>query len=93
MKKTIKYTLLTFLFLIIIVSLFYIFISQYKTETDKVEKDDSIIYVPTSTPAETYDFSTMTVRERAMLGLSTTLKFQVIRRSATGTPIDYRIIK
>lgn len=91
MKKTIKYTLLTFLFLIIIVSLFYIFISQYKT--DKVEKDDSVIYVSTSTPAETYDFSTMTVRERAMLGLSTTLKFQVIRRSATGTPIDYRIIK
>lgn len=90
MKKTIKYTLLTFIFLIIIVSLFYIFISQYKTE--KVEKDDSIIYVSSSTK-EVVNLSIMTPEERKTLKVASTTNIRVMRRDSNGVPTDYQIIK
>ena len=91
MKKTTKYLMLAFLFLVIIAALFYVFLSQQKKQ-EKV-LDDSILYVSTSTPKEIVDPKIMTTEERKALKIIKTLNVEVIRRNASGTPTDYRIIK
>lgn len=90
MKKTTKYLMLTFLFLIIIVALFYIFLSQQKEQEKAL--NESVIYVPTSTK-EIVDPKIMTKEERETLKVDQTLNIEVIRRNASGTPTDYRVIK
>ena len=91
MKKIKKYLILVFLFLIFIVALFYIFLSKPNT-IKKEENKNPIINISSSTNPVS-GFSVMTLEERKALRISSTTNIQVIRRSATGTPTDYRIIK
>lgn len=91
MKKTKKYLITIFLFLVFLVALFYVFIPK-QNKTQKEENKSLIVNVSSSTN-KVFDFSVMTPEERKVLRVSSTTNIQVIRRSATGTPTDYRIIK
>ena len=99
MKKTLKYSIFGLLALIIITLFLYVFLIQKKLASNQetpINQDNSviqnpIIYVASST-AQAYDPAVMTNEERIKLGVSPGLEVEVLRRSATGTPTDYRVI-
>jgi len=100
MKKTLKYSIFGLLALIIITLFLYVFLIQKKLASNQetpINQDNSviqnpIIYVASST-AQAYDPAVMTNEERVKLRVSPTLNVEVLRRNASGTPTDYRIIK
>lgn len=95
MKQNIKNLILIFLGLIIIVILAYvIFFSEKSKPTNQQTSENSVTStasLASSTPV--IDPAIMTQEERRALRVDPTLKIEVLRRSATGTPTDYRIIK
>lgn len=93
MKKFNQYFIPIFLYLIFIISLFFILLPQQKLQIEK--NANPVIYVTnsTTTAAQKNDPKIMTKEERRALKVSPTLKVEVLRRSATGTPTDYRITK
>lgn len=100
MKKPLKYSIFGLLALIIIALFLYVFLIQMKLASNQetpINQDNSaiqnpIIYVSSSS-AQAYDSAFMTDEERIELGVMPGLEVEVLRRSATGTPTDYRIVK
>lgn len=99
MKKSLKYSIFALLVLIIIALILYVFLSKNKLVpgqegaiADKPAEQNPVIYVASSTAAA-YDPAVMTNEERVKLRVSPTLNVEVLRRNASGTPTDYRIVK
>jgi hypothetical protein len=100
MKKNNKNLILIFLGLVIIILLVYVVFSSKdkwlnKAPQTNTEQSNNIsTSTPSSTPAvEVIDPAVMTKEERRAFRIGSSTKVEVIRRSATGTPTDYRILK
>jgi len=97
MKKTTKNLILIFIGLIIIIVLVLIIISSKKTKLTDQQASENLVTssasLASSTPVKIPDPAIMTVEERKAFRVDPLLKIEVLRRSATGTPTDYRIIK
>lgn len=99
MKNFFKYLSFFLIALIIILVSLYLVLTQKKIITinlnPAIEKKVKQPLASTTSfaqePMGTY--TTMTNDERTKLRLAPDLKVEVIRRSASGTPTDYRIVK
>ena len=96
MKKSLKYSIFALLILVIIALSLYVLLNQNElspiTPGSSTAPNNPIIYVSSST-AQAYDPAVMTNEERVKLRVSPKLNVEVLRRNASGTPTDYRIIK
>lgn len=92
MKKNIKKLILISLGLVIILVFIFIIVFFKKAKPGPLGAPaDSTIN--SSTPNEIVDPTIMTAEERKSLQVDPALDIEVIRRSATGAPTDYRIIR
>lgn len=92
MKKNIKKLILISLGLAVILVFIFIIVSFKKAKPGPLEAPANSA-INSSTPNEIVDPAVMTAEERKALHVNQTLNVEVIRRSATGAPTDYRIIK
>ena len=100
MKKNNKNLILIFLGLIVVAMLVYVVISSKDKWFNKTSQNNSeqpsvtSASTSSSTPAEVIpNPAVMTKEERRAFRIGSSTKVEVLRRSATGTPTDYRILK
>lgn len=92
MKKNIKKLILISLGLVVILVFISIVVFSKKAKPGLSETPANSA-INSSTPNEIVDPTIMTAEERKALQVDPALDIEVIRRSATGAPTDYRIIR